>query len=401
MSISKKKFRVLRIIYDFADENVQTEGLSPGPYELTVSQGKNPNYKIYVLTGNLNGKNVKAKKFKYSLCEGRVEVYNLPRAIWKFGPFISSSVFVLPYYFYFRLTKNINIVHIHQQMGVWLLLYKYLFGWLDKIPFVHTNHASIKGREMVALSKGEKLGFMTKYFEYPLHKFNDYLSTKVANVLIAVSDDTLKELKDFYNPKQPIYVIENSVSIDRFKKEGETIDYGFEKDSKILFNLGRLSKRKGIGVLVESLAILPKNFKLVLAGIWENGYEEHINKLISRLKLTDRVKYIGKVSNFKAPAYFRSADIFVLASDHEGLPKVAIEALASGNKVVGSHFKLSHAVPNIFYLKEKSVKDLTAGILKIDKQENRYQDTRKVIEEFYSWDAKAKDIEVIYKSLLK
>lgn len=394
------KIKILRIIYDFADENVQTEGLSPGPYELTISQGKNPNYKIYVLTGNLNGKNIKANKFKYTLSDGRVEVYNLPRAIWKFGPFISSSVLVLPFYFYLKIFRGVDIVHDHQQMGVWFLVYKYLFGWLDKTPMVHTNHASIKGREMIAVSKGEKLGFMTKYFEYPIHKFNDFLSTKVANVLIAVSDDTLRELKDFYNPKQPIAVVENSVSIDRFKKEGELIDYGFEKGSKILFNIGRLSKRKGIGVLVESLALLPNNFKLVLAGIWEGDYQEYINNLITKLGLKDRVKFIGKISNFKAPIYYRSADIFVLASDHEGLPKVAIEALASGNKVVGTHFKLSHEVPNILYLKEKNPKELARGILEIDKKENRYKETRKVIEEFYSWDSKAKDIDKIYRDLL-
>lgn len=395
-----KKLRILRIIYDFADENVQTEGLSPGPYELTISQGKNPNYQIYVLTGNLNGKNIKAGKFKYTLSDGRVIVYNLPRAIWKFGPFLSSSIFVLPFYFYLKLFKGIDIVHDHQQMGVWFLVYKYLFGWLDKTPVVHTNHGSIKGRERVALSKGEKFGFMTKYFEYPLHKFNDYLATKVAQILIAVSDDTEKELKNFYSPKQPIYVVENSVSIDRFKKEGERIDYSFEKGSKILFNLGRLSKRKGIGVLVESLSSLPPEFKLVLAGIWESGYEKYINNLIKKLKLEDRVKFVGKVSNFKAPIYFRSADIFVLASDHEGLPKVAIEALASGNKVVGTNFKLSHEVPNIMYLKEKNPEELVKGILAMDKKENKYEETRKVIEKYYSWDAKAKDLEDIYQKIL-
>lgn len=394
-----KKIRVLRIIYDFADENVQTEGLSPGPYELTISQGKNPNYQIYVLTGNLNGKNVKSGKFKYNLGP-RVTVYNLPRAIWKFGPFISSSIFVLPFYFYLKLFKGVDIIHAHQQMGVWFLVYKYLFGWLDKTPVVHTNHGSIKGREKIALSKGEKFGFMTKYFEYPIHKFNDYLATKVANVLIAVADDTKKEIINFYNPKQPIFVVENSVSIDRFKKEGETIDYGFEKGSKIIFNLGRLSKRKGIGVLVKSLAKLPNKYKLVLAGIWEAGYEKQINSLINKLKLEDRVKFVGKISNFKAPIYFRSADIFVLASDHEGLPKVAIEALASGNKVVGTNFKLSHEVPNILYLKEKTPESLAKGILIMDKKENKYKETRKVIEAHYSWDSKAKDLDAIYSNLL-
>ena len=394
-----KKLKILRIIYDFADENVQTEGLSPGPYELTIAQGKNPNYKIYVLTGNLNGKNIKAGKFKYTLCDGRVVVYNLPRAIWKFGPFISSSVFVMPYYFYLRIFKGIDVVHNHQQMGVWFLLHKYLFGWLDKIPVIHTNHGSIKGREESALNKGEKFNFMTKYFEYPIWKLSDWLSVKVANTIIAVSEDLVRETKKYYNPKQKMVVIENSVSIDRFKKEGEKVDYGFEKHSKLLLNIGRLSKRKGIEELVESLVYLPKEFKLALIGIWEPGYGEVVNKKIKDLGLEKRAKYFGKVSNFKAPAYFRSADIFVLPSDHEGLPKVAIEALASGNKLVGTGFKLSHEVPGILYLNEKTPKSIAKGILQMDKSDDFYIRTREIIEKHYSWDAKAKDIEAIYNDL--
>ena len=48
---------ILRIVYDWPDENVITEGLAPAPYELSLSQTR-LNNTVYVLCGNLNGKNL-------------------------------------------------------------------------------------------------------------------------------------------------------------------------------------------------------------------------------------------------------------------------------------------------------------------------------------------------------
>ncbi|PIR42459.1 hypothetical protein CO058_02660 [candidate division WWE3 bacterium CG_4_9_14_0_2_um_filter_35_11] len=392
---------ILRIIYDFADENVQTEGLSPGPYDLTIAQGKIQGNQIYVLTGNLNGKNLKQGKLSYKLANN-ITVYNLPRAIWRFGPFLSTSLFVLPYYSYLKIFKKIDIVHNHQQMGVWFLLYKYLFGFIDKTPVVHTNHGSIKGREETSLEQGQTLDFWTKYFEYPIWKFNDLLSTKVAKVLIAVSTGLVDEMKRFYNPRVPIVVVENSVSLDRFAKEGEKVDLGFSSDDKIIFNIGRLSKRKNIDVLVESLHYLPTQFKLSLVGIWDEDFrDEIVNPLIKKYNLESRIKYLGKVSNFIAHKYYRSAEFFVLPSSHEGLPKVVIEALTCGNKVVASGFELTVDVPNLLYLEKIDAKELADAILKIDAQPDRYAETKKIIEKYYSWDSKAYDLEEIYEKVLK
>jgi len=123
--------KILRIIYDFADKNVAAKGLGPGPYELSVAQGNRKDYEVFVLTGNLNGKNLKEFRFHYDLCNGKVHVYNLPRALWKFGPFLTSSVLVLPYYLFLKIFKHIDVVHNQQQMGVWFLLYKKVFGRLE------------------------------------------------------------------------------------------------------------------------------------------------------------------------------------------------------------------------------------------------------------------------------
>ena len=394
-----EKFRILRIVYDFADKNVYTAGLAPNPYELSLAQAK-LGHKVYVLTGNLNGTNLKKLCFRYELEDGNVVVYNLPRAIWKFGPFLTSSIFVLPYYFYFRLTRKIDIVHNHQQLGVWFLLYKWVFGFIDKIPVVHTNHGVIKEREKSSIRSNAVLSFMTRYFEYPIHKCSDWLSTKVANVLVAVSENTKKEIIRYYHPKQEVIVVENAVSADRFSKNGKKVNLNFKRDSVVLGNIGVLSKRKNIDVLVESLRFLPSKYKLVLVGRWQKKLERKTLTIIERFQLQERIKIVQRQSYWILDKYYRAIDIFILPSTHEGLPKVAIEALATGCKTIGSGFTISMSVPNMYYLSKVSPRSIANKILEVAQKESDYKGTRKIIEKSYSWKSKAIELDFVYKKVL-
>ena len=396
----KSKLNILRIVYDWPDENVITTGLSPAPYGLSIAQAK-LGHKVYVLCGNLNGKNLKSKKFSYTLNNGQIKVYNLPRGLKHFGPFLTTSFFVLPYYFYLKTTKKIDLVHNQGHLGVWFLLYKFLFGWVDKTPVLGHFHITAKGRELSLKKGGIHLDFFTKFFEYPIHKFSDNLSKYVCPQVVVVSQNIKQELVTLYGflPNR-VHLLESAVDTSIFKKEGKKVDFGFSKDSKILLNLGRLSSRKNIHLIVESLKYLPNNFKLVLVGPWDKEYKLKVDSLIKKEKLEDRIKYLGVVSTFKSSSYFRSADIFVLPSSYEGLPKVVIESLASGLKVVASGFKMKKDVPNLYYLKNLNSQELAKKILDVDKKANKYKETFSIISKYYSYDSKAQELEEIYAKML-
>jgi glycosyltransferase involved in cell wall biosynthesis len=389
--------KILRIIYDFADPFVQSDGLSTGPYELTLAQGK-LGHTIYVLTGNLNGKNIKAGRFTYKLAEN-IFVYNLPRALWKFGPFLTSSVFVLPYYFYFRIFKQINLVHSHQQMGVWFLLYKYLFGFLDKIPVAVTNHGVLKSRYKKALQEGQKFDLMTKYFEFPIHTFCESLSVKVADALIAVSENTKEELQKDFNTTRDIKVLENGTNIDKFNKSGEEEDLGFKNEDIKIIYWGRLSKRKNFDVLVRSLTKLEEKYKLAYWGPWYDDLEKEVTEFVKKNKLEHRTRYFGSIPYWNVDKYVRAGDIFVLPSSHEGLPKVVIEALSAGCKVVASGFKLNHKIPDMEYLKEISEEEIARAVKDMASKPSNYNQTREIIKKYYSWDSRVEELEEIYKSI--
>lgn len=386
---------ILRIIYDFADPVVQATGLSTGPYELTLAQAQNKKNNIYVLTGNLNGQNFKKLNFSYKLADN-VTVYNLPRAIWQFGPFLSASIAVLPYYFFLKVTKKIDIVHNHQQMGVWFLLYKFLFEKWDRTPVVHTNHGPIVARIRKAEASGEKHKFMTRNFVNPIHKFSDWLSLKVSNVQTPCSFSVQQELEDIYTDYGKMHTVENGVNTMKFKKEGEIADLGFGEDKVILGNIGRLSERKNIDMVVEILTLLPEKYVLILIGNWDKLLQKKVQEFIEKNNLRPRVKYLGSVDYWEIDKYFRAIDIFLLPSKHEGLPKVVLEALASGDKVLASGFSLSKTPPNLTFLQNLNKEELKEKIEQIATQENYYEETREIIESKYSWNSKARELEAIY-----
>jgi len=353
------------------------------------------------LCGNLNGKNFKAKRFSYELLDGQITVYNLPRAIKHFGPFLSTSIFVLIYYFYLRSVKKIDLVHSHGHLGVWFLVYKKLFGSFDTIPLVGHYHITAKGRERAMKKQGSKLGVFSKYFEYPIHRFSDSLMSKTANHLVAVAQNVLAEVQEFYSvPNSKITLLESGVNVDNFHKDGVRNRYGIPENKILLATSGRLSQRKNVDVVVKALSQLEDKYHLILQGFWEPEYKDLVQKIIDEKKLKDRISYIGLLELEDIPSLMRTIDIMVMPSSYEGLPKVVVEALASGAKVITSGFDMSHKIPELYITDGLSPNELAKFIKEVQTKSVDYEKTRKIIVKFYSWDSKARDLEKIYEKLV-
>jgi len=57
---------------------------------------------------------------------------------------------------------------------------------------------------------------------------------------------------------------------------------------------------------------------------------------IAARTLASEVEFSGYVDNMHVPKYLASMNVFVLSSDHEGLPNSVLEAAASGVPVVAT-----------------------------------------------------------------
>lgn len=109
---------------------------------------------------------------------------------------------------------------------------------------------------------------------------------------------------------------------------------------EILF-LGHIGKEKGIFDLIEAISSmdisLNKRFKLRIVG--ESLKEQEVKKLkenIIQKGLSELVKILPPVYGDSKNEYFRSSDIFVLPSHHEGMPISIIEAMGAALPIVAS-----------------------------------------------------------------
>lgn len=107
------------------------------------------------------------------------------------------------------------------------------------------------------------------------------------------------------------------------------------KRKKIVF-LGRIVKRKGVNHLIKAFELFCVNettTDLLIAG--DGPDRAKLEKMVQRLGLSHRIKFLGYIAQEKKAALLASADIACFPSvNGESFGIVLIEAMAAGAKVV-------------------------------------------------------------------
>ncbi|HDK27526.1 MAG TPA: glycosyltransferase family 1 protein [Candidatus Atribacteria bacterium] len=97
---------------------------------------------------------------------------------------------------------------------------------------------------------------------------------------------------------------------------------------------GFLTENKGVHILLEAFARFREKYhtpdiKLHLAG--DGYFRPKLEEICQQLKITENVIFYGFIGDKeKLKQLFREADMFVLPSKSEGIPKVLLEAMAYG-----------------------------------------------------------------------
>jgi glycosyltransferase involved in cell wall biosynthesis len=97
--------------------------------------------------------------------------------------------------------------------------------------------------------------------------------------------------------------------------------------------IGRLVPIKRVDRILQAVSTNPR-VSLTIVG--DGPEKEGLHLLTKRLGLDDRVRFTGSLPRDGVIRCLTSADVLVLSSEHEGLPHVAIEALACGIPVVAA-----------------------------------------------------------------
>lgn len=113
------------------------------------------------------------------------------------------------------------------------------------------------------------------------------------------------------------------------------------KREKNILTVARMVREKGIEVLLKSFKILVDSFPewsvKIIGEIFDRSYYEELLGLSHELKLDEKVKFLGKLSNDELRDIYESSAIFCLPSNNESFGIARTEAIVNGLPVVTTY----------------------------------------------------------------
>jgi glycosyltransferase involved in cell wall biosynthesis len=106
---------------------------------------------------------------------------------------------------------------------------------------------------------------------------------------------------------------------------------------------GRLADEKHVDDVIRAITLVQKEIPDVCLAIAGHGVaESKLKKLVSELKITDRVKFLGFVSKEDLPLVYKASDLYAIMSTAESQSISLILAMATGLPVIVAN---SRALP--------------------------------------------------------
>ena len=299
--------------------------------------------------------------------------------------------------------KNINnakIIHAHGHPYLTSLLAGKLAKFYDK-PFILTQHNTF-------IDYNNSFNEVELVNDITIGKQN--LST--ADKIIAISDATKEYILRLGAKPSKIKVIYNGVDVDRFrlikgKREEMRKKLGISQETIVVLTVRRLVYKNGVDTLLECAHIaVKKNPKIMFIVVGKGPDLENVKLQVAQRGISMNVKLVGFVSDEELPSYYNLADVFVLPSKSgEGLPLVAMEAMACGLPVVAT---------DVGGIKEVILKDygklvppnkpelLAEAILDFAALDfsSRKAELRAKVEKQFSWDSNVEKLAEIYEELI-
>ena len=256
--------------------------------------------------------------------------------------------------------------------------------------------------------RGEIGTALRKYFE-------NRILGKSAWVIV-LSNFMKEKLKDWHKfPQEKIKVVPGGVDLERFKptakREIIRDKLNLPENKFILLTVRNLVSRMGLENLIMAIKNLVNRYPDILLVIGGKGYlENRLKEIVIELNLGRWVHFAGLIPDELLPAYYQTADIFILPTKTlEGFGLITLEALACGTPVlatpIGANIEILEKFEKGLLFKGIEPKDIALGIRELLDHKDRYEDLRercrKFIEENYSWDKFTDEVESIFHEIIK
>ncbi len=144
-------------------------------------------------------------------------------------------------------------------------------------------------------------------------------SIKKSNLIITPSQH-LKSFIDKIGFDKNIFVINNGVNIEQLNK------VVLENNIIQLLVVSRLVNQKNIDSIIKAIKVI-ENENIILNIVGDGSEINNLKLLVKKYELDEKVNFIGKIESTKISEYLKDADIFIQASNYEGLPHSILEAI--------------------------------------------------------------------------
>jgi len=209
----------------------------------------------------------------------------------------AGGVSRLAAYVYNKKNKNSKIIVIHQVHG-----------------FVFSRYSGLKRNIFIILER--LFSRMTDYLLFQNNYDMDFANNSN------------------FGEKAQLVKIGNGISFSELINEKSSIN----NNRKKIVCVARLEPVKNQTMLIKSLSILKEKFefdKFECVFIGE-GDSEKYSELVTKLGLDSHISFTGKVSRDKIVNYYNNADLNVLTSLTEGMPRALMEAIYMGVPSIGT-----------------------------------------------------------------
>lgn len=161
------------------------------------------------------------------------------------------------------------------------------------------------------------------------------LAYRRCGAVAAVSEPLRQELTRRGVPVPRTFLVRNAwvAGPDVTSRVAARARLGLPSGPRVLGWVGRLSREKGLDVLLEALPHVTGP-EIVVAVIGEGREQAALQEQARRLELGSRVHWCGAIPD--AGLHFSAFDVYVLSSRTEGTPMVLFEAMAAGVPIVAT-----------------------------------------------------------------
>ncbi len=224
-----------------------------------------------------------------------------------------------------RKLRGVDVIHAPEYLSTGI------FAMLSRnIPVVLTVPGNIYER----IAHGNPFDWTTTQ----VLKVAARLSARLCARIVVTSEEMRWWWEMTGTPIPRTVLIPHGVDTERFRPipDARTM-LGISDHKRIVLYVGRLSHEKGVHYLFEAVHRVGRSIPHVeLHLVGDGGFKGDLVRLAEKLGIRDQVIFHGWVDQPDLALYYSVADVTVLPSLSEGLPRTMLEAMACASPFLGT-----------------------------------------------------------------